>query len=142
MWPSSPASCREPQRQSYFFKGRSVTVGGQLVKEHGAIELRAGLEVELVNGEGGVEAEAEFLLRQGRPIGGPVAHYGPFVINTQAEIAQSMDDYRRRQFGGWPWPDNAPVHGLEAARFALRPGGAEERPEVRPAPVDQPLPVA
>jgi hypothetical protein len=50
-------------------------------------------------------------------------------MNTQAEIAQTMADYRRTQFGGWPWPDMAPVHGRDPARFARHPGGREERPE-------------
>ena len=40
-----------------------------------------------------------------------------------------MQDYRRTQFGGWPWPDSAPVHGTDPARFARHPGGREEKPE-------------
>ena len=68
-----------------------------------AIELRAADAVELINGE----LEAEFLLLQGRPIGEPVLQYGPFVMNTQAEIRPTVADYQRTQFGGWPWPDSA-----------------------------------
>jgi hypothetical protein len=51
-----------------------------------------------------------------------VAQYGPFVMNTQQEIMQAMQDYRRTQFGGWPWQDSAPVHGGAARRFARYPG--------------------
>ncbi|MEP6792563.1 MAG: pirin family protein, partial [Ramlibacter sp.] len=32
------------------------------------------------------------------------------------------------QFGGWPWPDSAPVHGEDGARFARHPGGRQESP--------------
>ncbi|CAN5451289.1 pirin family protein [soil metagenome] len=123
-WTLPAATGEGTRRQLYFFKGQSVTVAGRAVHEASAIELRADAAVALVNGP----EEAEFLLLQGRPIGEPVAQYGPFVMNTQAEIRQTMADYQRTQFGGWPWPDSAPVHGREPARFARHPGGAEERP--------------
>ncbi|WP_219214891.1 pirin family protein [Variovorax boronicumulans] len=112
------------RRSLYFFKGASVQVGGREVTGHAAIELRADQAVELLNGE----VEGEFLVLQGKPIAEPVAQYGPFVMNTQAEIAQTMQDYRRTQFGGWPWKDEAPVHGSDPARFARHPDGHEERP--------------
>lgn len=98
--------------------------------------LRAGEAVELHNGG---TADAEFLLLQGRPLAEPVVQYGPFVMNTQQEIAEALADYRRTGFGGWPWGDAAPVHGPDAGRFAQRPGGAP--PEV-PAPVAVGLPSA
>ena len=124
-WTLPAAAGAETNRQLYFFKGASVSVAGQAMSSHAAIELRAGADVALVND--GKEA-AEFLLLQGKPIGEPVAQYGPFVMNTQAEIAQAMQDYQRTQFGGWPWPDAAPVHGSDPARFARQPDGREERP--------------
>ena len=120
-----PAASETARRQLYFFKGTSISVAGEVISSHAAIELRASTAVELVNS--GTEA-AEFLLLQGKPIGEAVAQYGPFVMNTQAEIAQTMQDYQRTQFGGWPWPDEAPVHGRDPARFARHPDGREERP--------------
>ncbi len=124
-WTLPAAQGADTRRNLYFFKGASVSVSGQAVDAHAAIELHAGQAVALVNT--GNEA-AEFLLLQGRPIAEPVAQYGPFVMNTQAEITQTMADYRRTQFGGWPWPDEAPVHGKDPARFARHPDGREERP--------------
>ena len=124
-WTLPAAASETARRQLYFFKGASVLVAGQAMNSHAAIELRAGADVALAND--GREA-AEFLLLQGKPIDEPVAQYGPFVMNTQAEIAQAVQDYRRTQFGGWPWPDEAPVHGRDPARFARQPDGREERP--------------
>ena len=112
------------RRTLYFFKGQSVSMAGQTLTRHAAIELRADAAVELINGD----ETSEFLLLQGKPIGEPVEQYGPFVMNTQAEIAQTMQDWQRSRFGGWPWPDEAPVHGRDPARFARHPDGREERP--------------
>ena len=120
-----PAVLPGTQRTLYFFKGDAARVGGQLVQAPAAITLDAGVEVALVAGG----AVAEFLLLQGRPIGEPVAQYGPFVMNTQQEIQQAMQDYRRTQFGGWRFGNAAPVHGSAPQRFARYPDGREERPE-------------
>ena len=127
MWTLPPATGAGTRRTLYFFKGNSVTVAGQSITSHGALELHADATVALHNS--GL-IEAEFLLLQGRPMGEPVAQYGPFVMNTQAEISQAIADYQRTQFGGWPWPDEAPVHGREPTRFATHPDGRQEQPVV------------
>ncbi len=116
------------RRTLYFFKGAGLDVDGHRIDAHSAIELRAGQAVDLVNG-----AEAsEFLLLQGRPIGETVAQYGPFVMNTEAELKQAFDDYRRTEFGGWPWPDSGPVHGPEPGRFARHADGRVETRDALP----------
>ena len=41
---------------------------------------------------------ARLILVTGRPIGEPVAAYGPFVMNTREEIERAIDDYRNNRF--------------------------------------------
>lgn len=41
---------------------------------------------------------AGFLLVSGAPLGEPIARYGPFVMNTQEEIAQALRDLRAGTF--------------------------------------------
>ncbi len=44
----------------------------------------------------------EALVLGGRPIGEPVVAYGPFVMNSKAEIAQAFEDYQRGVIGSVP----------------------------------------
>jgi len=46
----------------------------------------------------GAESGARFLLLAARPIGEPVARYGPFVMNSREEIEAAIDDYRSGRF--------------------------------------------
>ena len=41
----------------------------------------------------------ELLLIGGIPIREPIARYGPFVMNTQQEIYQAIEDYRNGKLG-------------------------------------------
>jgi redox-sensitive bicupin YhaK (pirin superfamily) len=117
-----PAASAAASRVLYVFEGDTLTVDGGEVGNDTGLVLRPGVPVSLA--AGGREVEA--LLLQGRPIGEPVARYGPFVMNTEAEIQQAFDDYRRDQFGGWPWPDEAPTHGAARGRFARHVDGRVE----------------
>jgi hypothetical protein len=76
---------------------------------------------------------AEVLVLQGRPIGEPVAQYGPFVMNDRAGIEQAISDYQATGFGGWPWPTDDPVQPREAGRFARHADGRLEERSVRTA---------
>lgn len=118
-----PAAAAGTNRTLYFFRGSSLAIGDRTVPARHAIVLRANAAALLQNGP----TESELLLLQGRPIGEPVAQHGPFVMNSASEIQQAFSDYRRTQFGGWPWPSDGPVHGNEGARFARHADGRIER---------------
>ncbi len=118
-----PAAQPGSNRTIYFFRGASVSIAGQELTDHRGVLVRADADCALVNGD----AEAELLVLQGKPIGEPVAHYGPFVMNSGAEIQQAMIDYQRTQFGGWPWKRDDPVHERDKGRFAVHADGRTEQ---------------
>ena len=52
---------------------------------------------DLVNVQA-LEEGARFLLVSGLPLGEPIARYGPFVMNTKAEIEQTLMELRNGTF--------------------------------------------
>ncbi|MCA0959934.1 pirin family protein [Muricauda ruestringensis] len=110
-------------RVLYFYDGNYIHIEDKIINPNFGIVLDPSRDVNVKIGS----ETAHFMLLQGKPIGEPVAKYGPFVMNTQAEIQKAMEEYRLTQFGGWPWPYPDHVHEKNRGRFALYPDGNLEK---------------
>src|SRR6201996_5399166 len=77
----------------YVFEG-AVRVGGREVKDGQLAILSDGNRVQLEASE-----RAQALLLTGVPLREPVVQYGPFVMNTEKEIVQAIEDYRAGRLG-------------------------------------------
>lgn len=74
--------------------GADIAREGQwvLLDRHGT-----GVDIEANN-------EASVLLLSGEPLDEPVIGYGPFVMNSQKEISEAIDDFNSGRFGRMPQP--------------------------------------
>ncbi len=68
--------------------------GGGVISHPRLVVLGDGDEVRVVTGE----TPVRFLLVSGKPLHEPIARYGPFVMNTQEEIEQTLEELRRGTF--------------------------------------------
>lgn len=79
----------------YVYRGQ-VAIGGT--------EVSAGHMALLRNEGDGVALQAttdsRALLLAGKPLHEPIVQYGPFVMNSQEEIFQAVQDFRAGRFGG------------------------------------------
>lgn len=73
----------------HVFQGQAI-LGGAPLPSHSLAVLGEGAGVALEAGPDG----ARFILVAGQPLGEPVVQYGPFVMNSRAEIEQAFADYR------------------------------------------------
>ena len=114
-----PRASNGVTRTLYFYEGDAIFFEDRKVNKGFGIPMDATENVTFKVGS----KKASLLLLQGKPIEEPVAKYGPFVMNTEQEIQQAMEEYRLTQFGGWPWPYPDNVHNKEKGRFAKYPDG-------------------
>jgi len=120
-----PATAATSGRMLYLFEGNDLTIGGSARYDiDTGVQLVPDVDVQLTAGDEPLEC----MILQGTPIGEPVAQYGPFVMNTRAEIQQAFDDYQRTQFGGWPWDVDDPTHAAHDDRFAIHADGTKDQP--------------
>lgn len=117
-----PKAVKGINRTLYFYRGDEIKIDGKAIPSDHAIQLNPAEDITLQAGE----KDAFILMLQGRPINEPVVQYGPFVMNTNAEIQEAFQDYRETQFGGWPWPEQEYAHDRNKGRFALHADGKEE----------------
>jgi quercetin 2,3-dioxygenase len=75
--------------QAYFDPEQKTRVGNREL-----VQFEAGEQV----GASASDAPARFLLISGKPIGEPVAWYGPIVMNTEEELQLAFDEYRNGTF--------------------------------------------
>lgn len=118
-----PTASSEAHRNIYFYQGNTITVDQNEIVEPSQITLDTTVETTIKNGN----EDAFFLFLQGKPIDEPVVQYGPFVMNTEQEIRDTLADYQKTQFGGWPWPMREQVWDRSKERFAHYADGREEQ---------------
>ena len=75
----------------YVYRG-ALEVGGETVPVRSMAILANAADSDGVAIEASADSRA--LLIAGRPLGEPIAQYGPFVMNTEQEIYQAVADYR------------------------------------------------
>jgi redox-sensitive bicupin YhaK (pirin superfamily) len=83
----------------YVYDGAGFVAGEPAASPSGTFAmLGAGDEVALACAADAT-APLRALVLGGTPIGEPVARYGPFVMNTEDEVRQAVDDFRNGRFG-------------------------------------------
>jgi len=79
----------------YVFRGEAVVAGKGVPQTRMAIfDNAAGADGVVIK----AAKPTRLLLIAGRPLNEPIAQYGPFVMNTQAELHQAVEDFRAGRF--------------------------------------------
>jgi redox-sensitive bicupin YhaK (pirin superfamily) len=79
---------------AYVFDGSDAQVGGETLARSELAVLTKGERLRIA----GRDAPARVLLVAGQALQEPVARYGPFVMNTPAQIQQAIADFRAGKF--------------------------------------------
>jgi redox-sensitive bicupin YhaK (pirin superfamily) len=78
----------------YVYEGSVRIDPATTVSAHELAVLSEGAEVRLE----GVAQQSRAILVAGKPLNEPVARYGPFVMNTRAELARAFEDFQSGRF--------------------------------------------
>ncbi|MGB3269006.1 MAG: pirin family protein [Rhodanobacter sp.] len=79
---------------AYVFEGDAVLVGGERLQRSELGVLSDGDQLQLAGGD----QASRLLVVAGKPLNESVARYGPFVMNTQAQIHEAIADFRAGRF--------------------------------------------
>lgn len=79
----------------FVLQGRVSINGANPAEEAALVVLKREGSLVTVN----VEDDSRLLVMSGKPIEEPIARYGPFVMNTKAEIIQAVEDYQAGRMG-------------------------------------------
>ncbi len=114
----------EALRRAYIYEGVATFDGNVLPANHLA-NLDASRVTTIRNdGDQGVR----ILLLQSKPIEAPVVARGPFVLNTNEQMIETVTRYQSEGFGRWPWPSHAQTHDADEGRFIRYPDGRRVTP--------------
>lgn len=116
-----PKASKGINRSLYFFKGNGLTINDDEIPAYRGVVMNPSEQAVLQNGN----EESHLLILQGKPIDEPVVQHGPFVVNDHKEINETIMEFQRTQFGGWPWPTHENTHAKERGRFAIYADGTE-----------------
>lgn len=117
-----PKASAAANRMLYFYKGTGLRIEGEAIPDYHSVHVMADRDLTLQAGS----EDCYLLMLQGKPINEKVVQYGPFVMNSEAEIREAFQEYQRTQFGGWPWPKHEQAHERNKSRFARYADGREE----------------
>lgn len=96
--PAGKSTYLEPLSQQkvmlYIHSGSLITSDNQTIPAGKLLILEPGSDINISSEHG-----AGVLVLAGDPLNQPIAHMGPFVMTTQAEVQQAVRDYQNGEFG-------------------------------------------
>ena len=88
------ASLSQQKVMIYIHSGSLITADNQTIPAGKLLILEPSSDINISSLQG-----AGILVLAGDPLNQPIAHMGPFVMTTQAEIQQAVRDYKNGDFG-------------------------------------------
>lgn len=79
---------------AYVFEGKGFFAGHPVE----AVRMLVLGDGDQIQAQAAPESHIRFMLMAGAPFGEPIVPYGPFVMNTEAEIMQALNDLRNGTF--------------------------------------------